>query len=69
VLADGIGAAVWAVGVGTVGYLFAGSVARRTGRFSDAGHWVAVAAFAIVAGAAARLSVRYVLSHRPVAGG
>ena len=69
VLADSVGAAVWAVGVGLIGYLFAGSVARLTERFSDAGHWLAVAAFAIMGGAVVWLSIRYVLRHRPATEG
>jgi membrane protein DedA with SNARE-associated domain len=68
VLADAAGAAVWAVGVGLTGYLFADAVAHLSERFSDAGHWVAVAAFAVVTGAVVWLSVRYVLRYRPTAG-
>src|SRR5437667_7491053 len=51
VVADALGAAVWAVAVGLIGYLFAGSVAHLTEQFSDASHYLAVAAFAIVGGA------------------
>ena len=69
VVADALGAAVWAVAVGLIGYLFAGSVAHLTEQFSDASHYLAVAAFAIVGGAVVWLSVRYVLSHRPATGG
>jgi len=68
VLADGIGAALWAVGVGLTGYLFAGSVAQLTTRFSDGSRWIGLAAIALVALAGVWLSVRYVLSHRPATG-
>ena len=66
-LADGIGAAVWAVAVGLLGYLFADSVGRLAARFSAAGHWIGLAAIAVVAVVAVWLSVRYVLGHRPAA--
>ena len=68
VLADALGAAIWAVSVGVLGYLFAGSVDRMSARFSDAGHWLALAAFAVIGVVAVWASVRYVLRHRPVAG-
>jgi membrane protein DedA with SNARE-associated domain len=68
VLADGIGAAVWASGAGLLGYLFASSVSDLTTRFSDGSRWIGPAAIAIVAVAAAWLSVRYVLGHRPATG-
>jgi membrane protein DedA with SNARE-associated domain len=69
VLADGIGAAVWAVGVGLLGYLFASSVAGLTTNFSDASRWIGLAALAIVVVVASWLSVRYVLGYRPVTDG
>jgi membrane protein DedA with SNARE-associated domain len=68
VLADGIGAAVWASGVGLLGYLFANSVAGLTTHFSDASRLIGMAAIAIMAVAASWLSVRYVLGHRPARG-
>jgi membrane protein DedA with SNARE-associated domain len=68
VLADALGAAIWAVSVGVLGYLFAGSVDRMTARFSDAGHWLALIAFALIGVVAVWASVRYVLHHRPIAG-
>ena len=64
-LADGIGAAVWAAGVGLLGYLFAGSADRLTARFSDASHWFGAAALAIAAVLVVWVSLRYVLRHRP----
>jgi membrane protein DedA with SNARE-associated domain len=67
VLADAIGAAVWALAVGLLGYLFADSVGRLTARFSDAGHWFGLIAIVIVAVVAVWLSVRYVLGQRPTA--
>jgi membrane protein DedA with SNARE-associated domain len=69
VLADGIGAAVWAAGVGMIGYLFASSVAGLTANVSDASRWIGLAAIAIVVVAASWLSVRYVLGHRPATDG
>jgi membrane protein DedA with SNARE-associated domain len=66
-LADGAGAAVWALAVGLLGYLFADSVGRLTARFSDASHWIGLAAIAVVAMVAVWLSVRYVLGQRPAA--
>jgi membrane protein DedA with SNARE-associated domain len=69
VVADGIGAAVWASGVGLLGYLFASSVAGLTTNFSDASRWIGLAAIAIVAVIASWLSVRYVLGHRPATDG
>jgi membrane protein DedA with SNARE-associated domain len=69
VVADGIGAAVWASGVGLLGYLFASSVAGLTTNFSDASRWIGLAAIAIVAVVASWLSVRYVLGHRPATDG
>jgi membrane protein DedA with SNARE-associated domain len=67
VLADGIGAAVWALSAGLLGYLFADSAGRLTARFSDAGHWLGLIAIAIVAVVAVWLGVRYVLGQRPTA--
>ena len=69
VLADGIGAAIWASVVGLLGYLFASSVAELTAHFSDASRWVSLAAIATAAVVASWLSVRYVLGHRPATDG
>jgi membrane protein DedA with SNARE-associated domain len=65
IIADGIGAAVWAVSVGLLGYLFSSSVDSLVSRFGSASHVLGVIAIVIVAVAAAYLSVRYVLGHRP----
>jgi membrane protein DedA with SNARE-associated domain len=64
-IADAIGAAVWAVSVGLLGYLFSSSVNRLVDRFGSASHVLGVVAVAVVAVAAVYLSVRYVLRHRP----
>ena len=64
-IADAIGAAVWAVSVGLLGYLFSSSVNRLVDRFGSASHVLGVIAVALVAVAAVYLSVRYVLRHRP----
>jgi membrane protein DedA with SNARE-associated domain len=69
VLADGIGAAVWAAGVGLIGYLFASSVAGLTANVSDASRWIGLAAIAIVVVAASWLSVRYVIGQHPATEG
>lgn len=65
VLADGLGAAIWAVAVGLIGYGFSSSVQSLTDGFGSASHWVGGVAIAVVALAAAYLSVRYVLRFRP----
>jgi membrane protein DedA with SNARE-associated domain len=65
VIADGIGAAIWAVGVGLLGYAFSSSVERLTSRFGSASHAIGLVAILVVAVLAAYLSVRYVLRHRP----
>jgi membrane protein DedA with SNARE-associated domain len=67
-LADAIGAAVWALAVGLLGYLFADSVGRLTAHFSNSGRLFGLAAIVIVAMVAVWLSVRYVLGQRPAAG-
>ncbi len=65
VIADAIGAAVWAVSVGLLGYLFSSSVDSLTSRFGNASHLLGAIAIAVAAAAAVYLSVRYVLGHRP----
>jgi membrane protein DedA with SNARE-associated domain len=65
VIADGIGAAIWAVAVGLLGYAFSNSVERLTSRFGSASHAIGLVAIVVVALLAAYLSVRYVLRHRP----
>ncbi len=65
VLFDGIGAAIWALAVGLLGYLFAASVDRLIhdfGRFSSA---LGVSALVVIAALVTFFSVRYVLRHRP----
>jgi len=64
-IADAIGAAVWAVAVGLLGYLFSSSVQSVTAHVGSAGHALGGIAIAGAAAAAAYLSVRYVLRHRP----
>ena len=65
VIADAIGAAVWAVSVGLLGYLFSSSVDSLDRRFGNASHVLGVIAIAIAAVAAVYLSVRYVLRPPP----
>jgi membrane protein DedA with SNARE-associated domain len=69
IVADAIGAAIWAVTVGLLGYLFSSSVQSVTDHAGSAGHALGGIAAAAVAAAAAYLSVRYVLRYRPQAGG
>jgi membrane protein DedA with SNARE-associated domain len=65
IIADGIGAAIWAVAVGLVGYVFSSSVESLSGRFGSASHALGIAAIALVAVVVAYLGARYVLRHRP----
>jgi membrane protein DedA with SNARE-associated domain len=64
-LADAIGAAVWAVTVGLLGYLFSSSVQSVTAHVGSAGHALGGVAIAGVAVAGAYVGARYVLRHRP----
>jgi membrane protein DedA with SNARE-associated domain len=65
IVADAIGAAVWAIAVGVLGYLFSSSVDRLTQRFGDASSGIGTVAIVVVALAVIYFSVRYVLKHRP----
>jgi membrane protein DedA with SNARE-associated domain len=65
IIADAIGAAVWATAVGLLGYLFSSSVDRLTQRFGDASSGIGTVAVVVVGLGAVYLSVRYVLKHRP----
>jgi membrane protein DedA with SNARE-associated domain len=64
-IADAIGAAVWAVLVGGIGYLFANSVNMLITRFDSASHVIAVVGGTIVAVVVAYLCWRYVRGFRP----
>jgi membrane protein DedA with SNARE-associated domain len=66
-LADALGAAVWATLVGGLGYLFSSSVSTLIDRFGSASHVVGVIAIVVVAALVVYLSVRYVLRFRPAA--
>ena len=65
VAADALGALVWAVAVGLLGYVFAESIDRLVSRFDNATGVVGGAIVVVVAAAAAFLSLRYVRSHHP----
>ena len=64
-LADAIGAAMWATLVGLLGYLFSSSVQSVAAHLGSAGHALGGVAITLAALAAAYLSVRYVLRYRP----
>jgi membrane protein DedA with SNARE-associated domain len=66
-LADALGAAVWAILVGALGYLFSSSVSTLIDRFGSASHVLGVIAIVVVAALVVYLSVRYVLRFRPAA--
>jgi membrane protein DedA with SNARE-associated domain len=66
-LADALGAAVWAILVGGLGYLFSSSVSTLINRFGSASHLVGVIAIVAVVALVVYLSVRYVLRFRPAA--
>jgi membrane protein DedA with SNARE-associated domain len=65
IIADGIGAAIWAVAVGLIGYVFSSSVQTLSDRFGSASHALGIAAIAVIAVVVAYLGARYVLGHRP----
>jgi membrane protein DedA with SNARE-associated domain len=65
IIADATGAAIWAVTVGLLGYLFSSSVQSVTDHVGSAGHALGGIALVGVALAGAYISVRYVLRHRP----
>ncbi len=67
-LADALGAAVWAILVGGLGFLFSSSVSTLIDRFGSASHAVGVIAIVAVAALVLYLCVRYVLRFRPAAG-
>jgi membrane protein DedA with SNARE-associated domain len=67
VLFDGIGAAVWAVSVGLLGYLFAASVDRLIHDFGRFSSLLGVVAVIVIGALVVFFSVRYVLRHRPQA--
>jgi membrane protein DedA with SNARE-associated domain len=64
-LADALGAAIWAVSVGVFGYLFSSSVQSLVDHFGSAGDALGGLGLTGLAIAVAYLSVRYVLRHRP----
>ena len=66
-LADALGAAVWAVMVGGLGYLFSSSVSTLIDRFGSASTLIGAIAIIIVAAVVVYLCVRYVLRFRPAA--
>jgi membrane protein DedA with SNARE-associated domain len=65
IVADGIGAAIWAVTVGLLGYTFSASVQRLVDGFGSSSGALGTIALVVVGVAALYLSVRYVLKHRP----
>lgn len=65
IVADGIGAAIWAVTVGLLGYVFSRSVQRLVDGFGSSSGLLGSAAIVVVGLGAIFLGVRYVLSHRP----
>jgi membrane protein DedA with SNARE-associated domain len=65
IVADALGAAVWAVMVGLLGYAFSSSVQSLTDRAGSVAHALGGITIAIAAIAAASLGVRYVLRFRP----
>jgi membrane protein DedA with SNARE-associated domain len=65
IIADGIGAAIWAVTVGVLGYVFSRSVQRLVDGFGSSSGLLGTIALVIVGIAAIYLAVRYVLRHRP----
>ena len=66
--ADALGAAIWALLVGLLGYAFSSSVQSLAGHLGSASHTLGALAVTAASLAAAWLSVRYVLRHRPQAG-
>ena len=65
VLADAIGAAIWAIGLGVLGYVFAGSVNTLIDRFQASSGTIGAIAITGVALGALYLSVQYIRSHHP----
>jgi membrane protein DedA with SNARE-associated domain len=65
IVADAIGAAIWAVLVGLLGYVFSSSVQSLTAHLGSAGHALGGVAVSVAALATAYLSARYVLRYRP----
>jgi membrane protein DedA with SNARE-associated domain len=65
--ADALGAAVWAILVGGLGYLFSSSVSTLIDRFGSASNVIGLIAIVAVAALVLYLCVRYVLRFRPAA--
>jgi membrane protein DedA with SNARE-associated domain len=65
VIADGIGAAIWAVTVGMVGYLFSSSVNRLVDKFGSATGVLGTVAVVVVVAVGGYLAYRYVRKHDP----
>jgi undecaprenyl-diphosphatase len=65
IVADGIGAAIWAVTVGLLGYVFSASVQRLVDGFGSSSGALGSIALVIVGVVGLYLAVRYVLKHRP----
>jgi membrane protein DedA with SNARE-associated domain len=65
VLADAIGAAIWAIGLGVLGYVFADSVHTLIDRFETSSGTLGAIAITGAALGALYLSVQYIRSHRP----
>jgi len=65
VIADAIGAAIWAIAVGLLGYLFSSSVNSLIDRFGSASGVLGMVAIVIVALVVAYLAYRYVRGHDP----
>jgi membrane protein DedA with SNARE-associated domain len=66
-LADALGAAVWAILVGGLGYLFSSSVSTLIDRFGSTSKVIGLIAIVAVAALVLYLCVRYVLRFRPAA--
>jgi membrane protein DedA with SNARE-associated domain len=64
-LADAVGAAIWAIGLGVLGYVFADSVHTLIDRFEASSGTLGAIAIAGVALGALYLSVQYIRSHHP----
>jgi membrane protein DedA with SNARE-associated domain len=65
IAADAVGAAIWAIAVGLLGYLFSSSVSSLVDRFGNASGVLGKAAVVIVAVATVYLAYRYVRGYHP----
>jgi membrane protein DedA with SNARE-associated domain len=65
IIADAIGAAIWAVSVGLLGYLFSSSVQSLIDRFEEGSGVLGAGAAILIGAVAAFLGWRYVRSHHP----